>query len=153
MPCTGESHEKSTLDIPRGTLRTEMAVSKEQAAADLLTDVIKEEGKLLAQTNAPAGAPIGLAFSGGGIRSATFNLGIIQALADCSLLSKFHYLSTVSGGGYIGSWLSALIHRSGEGHVERIESALAATPENSRERAASCGLKEEAFARLALETS
>src|SRR5262249_47651516 len=72
-----------------------------------------------------------LCLSGGGIRSATFCLGVIQALAmaserartdaagsgrstdiaedpaDRSLLSRFHYLSTVSGGGYIGSWLSA----------------------------------------------
>lgn len=68
-----------------------------------------------------------LCLSGGGIRSAAFCLGVIQALASqprsaptgndkpgpaCDeaqrcLLSKFHYLSTVSGGGYIGSWLSA----------------------------------------------
>ncbi len=74
-----------------------------------------------------------LCCSGGGIRSATFCLGVIQALAmhslkgaahpprpisdlkpdevndyaNHSLLSRFHYLSTVSGGGYIGSWLSA----------------------------------------------
>jgi hypothetical protein len=48
-----------------------------------------------------------LSLSGGGIRSAAFSLGIIQALADCDLLQKFNYLSTVSGGGYIGSWLSA----------------------------------------------
>jgi len=54
---------------------------------------------------------IGLAFSGGGIRSATFNLGILQALAQNQLLHKFDYLSTVSGGGYIGSWLAALTHR------------------------------------------
>lgn len=53
----------------------------------------------------------GLAFSGGGIRSATFNLGIIQSLAKKNLLGGFDYLSTVSGGGYIGSWLSALLHR------------------------------------------
>ncbi|MES2000167.1 MAG: patatin-like phospholipase family protein [Pseudomonadota bacterium] len=52
----------------------------------------------------------GLAFSGGGIRSATFNLGVIQALSRYGLLSKFDYLSTVSGGGYIGGWLSALLH-------------------------------------------
>ena len=51
--------------------------------------------------------------SGGGIRSATFGLGILQGLARCGLLDKFHYLSTVSGGGYIGSWLSAWIHRAG----------------------------------------
>jgi hypothetical protein len=74
-----------------------------------------------------------LCCSGGGIRSATFCLGVIQALAmhnlnktphpprpisnltpdevidyaNNSLLSRFHFLSTVSGGGYIGSWLSA----------------------------------------------
>ncbi|HEY6520299.1 MAG TPA: hypothetical protein VIZ19_13090 [Roseiarcus sp.] len=67
-----------------------------------------------------------LCLSGGGIRSATFCLGVIQALAafdvksgtvradqghsgapEDALLGRFHYLSTVSGGGYIGSWLSA----------------------------------------------
>lgn len=53
---------------------------------------------------------MGLAFSGGGIRSATFNLGIAQALAQLKLLPCFDYLSTVSGGGYIGSWLHAWIH-------------------------------------------
>ena len=58
-----------------------------------------------------AGNLIGLAFSGGGIRSATFNLGILQALAENGLLHKFDYLSTVSGGGYIGSWLAALTLR------------------------------------------
>ncbi len=52
-----------------------------------------------------------LAFSGGGIRSATFNLGILQGLAGKKLIGKFDYLSTVSGGGYIGSWLAAWIKR------------------------------------------
>src|SRR4030095_3043193 len=52
-----------------------------------------------------------LCFSGGGIRSATFGLGIVQALAKQGLLDKFDYLSTVSGGGYLGSWLSAWIRR------------------------------------------
>jgi hypothetical protein len=49
----------------------------------------------------------GLAFSGGGIRSATFNLGILQALRELDLLRHFDYLSTVSGGGYIGAWLTS----------------------------------------------
>jgi Patatin-like phospholipase len=52
-----------------------------------------------------------LCLSGGGIRSATFNLGILQGLARHNLLDKFHYLSSVSGGGYIASWLSAWIYR------------------------------------------
>ncbi len=54
---------------------------------------------------------LGLAFSGGGIRSATFNLGVLQALAKLGLLRRFDYLSTVSGGGYIGSWLVAWLKR------------------------------------------
>lgn len=48
-----------------------------------------------------------LCLSGGGIRSATFALGVLQGFARFGLLQAFHYLSTVSGGGYIGSWLSA----------------------------------------------
>jgi hypothetical protein len=54
-----------------------------------------------------------LCLSGGGIRSATFGLGVIQGLARAGLLESFDYLSTVSGGGYIGSWLSAWIQRKG----------------------------------------
>ena len=53
----------------------------------------------------------GLAFSGGGIRSATFNLGVLQALAELKLLHRIDYLSTVSGGGYIGGWLAAWTKR------------------------------------------
>lgn len=52
-----------------------------------------------------------LCVSGGGIRSATFSLGVIQGLAKKQLLARFHYLSTVSGGGYVGSWLTAASHR------------------------------------------
>ncbi len=50
-----------------------------------------------------------LCLSGGGIRSAAFCLGVIQALARGGLLARFDYLSTVSGGGFIGSWLQALV--------------------------------------------
>src|SRR5580698_1154136 len=54
-----------------------------------------------------------LCISGGGIRSATFALGALQGLAGHGLLDQFDYLSTVSGGGYIGSWLTAWIQRVG----------------------------------------
>lgn len=63
-----------------------------------------------------AGNLVGLALSGGGIRSATFSLGVIQALAHRGLLQKVDYLSTVSGGGYIGSALTWLV--SGEAQRE-----------------------------------
>jgi hypothetical protein len=65
---------------------------------------------------------LGLSLSGGGIRSATFNLGILQALAELKILRGFDYLSTVSGGGYIGSWLVAWIKRAG---IDRVEADLA----------------------------
>jgi len=47
----------------------------------------------------------GIALSGGGIRSATFCLGVLQGLANKDLLKHFDYMSTVSGGGFIGSSL------------------------------------------------
>ena len=67
-----------------------------------------------------------LCLSGGGIRSASYSLGVLQALAEfndtndkrrClqnglpSALEEVDYLSTVSGGGYIGSWLMAWTSR------------------------------------------
>ncbi|WP_284617602.1 patatin-like phospholipase family protein [Aquabacterium humicola] len=64
---------------------------------------------------------VALALSGGGIRSATFSLGVVQAMAEAprigvaevrefkdSLLSRIDYLSTVSGGGYLGGFLCSL---------------------------------------------
>lgn len=51
---------------------------------------------------------IGVALSGGGIRSATFSLGLLQALAEHKRLPHVDYLSTVSGGGYAGSFLGSL---------------------------------------------
>ncbi|HEX8324185.1 MAG TPA: patatin-like phospholipase family protein [Tepidisphaeraceae bacterium] len=62
-----------------------------------------------------------LCFSGGGIRSATFNLGLLQGLAKKEWLDQFDYLSTVSGGGYMGAWLSAWVHRLGGIHQVQTE--------------------------------
>ena len=56
---------------------------------------------------------VGLAISGGGIRSATFGLGVMEALKKKGVLEKVDYLSTVSGGGYIGSWLTTNCLRNG----------------------------------------
>jgi hypothetical protein len=85
-----------------------------------LTDVLNDERSHLARHRErdseavkfnPTGALIGLSLSGGGIRSATFSLGVMQALAHRKLLRRFDYLSTVSGGGYIGCWLSSILER------------------------------------------
>ncbi|MFK5968748.1 MAG: patatin-like phospholipase family protein [Candidatus Marithrix sp.] len=52
---------------------------------------------------------IGLALSGGGVRSATFSIGLLQALAKQNVLKYCDYLSGVSGGGYTASCLSSLL--------------------------------------------
>jgi hypothetical protein len=59
--------------------------------------------------------PKALSLSGGGIRSGTFALGLLEGFARHDLLREFDYLSTVSGGGYVGSWLTAWLHRHPEG--------------------------------------
>lgn len=69
-------------------------------------------------TRSPEDSLVGLAFSGGGIRSATFNLGVIQGLARSKLLHKFDYISSVSGGGYISSWLLGWMHHQSLGSCE-----------------------------------
>ena len=69
-----------------------------------------------------------LCLSGGGVRSATFNLGILQGLARHGLLERFDYLSTVSGGGFIGGWLSAWVRRAGLTNVANELKKPPATP-------------------------
>lgn len=77
---------------------------------------------------------VALAFSGGGIRSAAFNLGFLQGLANRKVLHGFDYLSTVSGGGYVGGWLSALLKRKSNGNpvneerVRQLQAEYLATP-------------------------
>lgn len=60
---------------------------------------------------------VGLALSGGGIRSATFSLGLLQGLRALGVLRAVDYLSTVSGGGYAGAWYSAWLSRSAPPHA------------------------------------
>ncbi len=73
----------------------------------------------------PADAPtVGFALSGGGIRSATFCIGLFQALARQRLIRRIDFLSTVSGGGYFGSFLGIAFAR-GEQSADAIESSLA----------------------------
>jgi hypothetical protein len=63
---------------------------------------------------------VGLALSGGGIRSAATGLGVLQALAASEMLAHVDYLSTVSGGGLVGSTMSSVLNSADT------------SPENSR---------------------
>lgn len=63
-----------------------------------------------------------LCLSGGGIRSAAFCLGVIQALAAKNLLNAFDYVSSVSGGGYVSGWLQVLLRA----HTQSVPGDVAA---------------------------
>src|SRR4051812_22430777 len=109
---------QESQDKPQIQNRTFTEIEKERAGkrrADLKIGETRLLGKSF----------FGLTLSGGGIRSATFSLGVLQALAKASappfvdanagtgaaktpLLKIFDYLSTVSGGGYIGSFFTSL---------------------------------------------
>ncbi len=80
-----------------------------------LPDYVTEEGTSGEPwvKTAPADR-VGLALSGGGIRSAIFNLGLLEALDQRGILSLVDYLSTVSGGGYIGGFWTAWRSRTME---------------------------------------
>lgn len=69
----------------------------------------KEEAAYIAQRRGTVGLPIddptmALCFSGGGLRAATIQLGVLQGLEEKDILKKADYLSSVSGGSYISSW-------------------------------------------------
>ena len=71
---------------------------------------------------------LGIALSGGGIRSATFNLGLLEAFNRAGLLKRADYISTVSGGGYINSFIQNRLYSDSnfdnvfkESEIERLK--------------------------------
>lgn len=109
--------EPATMPFPN-------AASESHGAPNTATPVGRDEA-IVEQRRAVLQLPTGtarmaLALSGGGIRSATYSLGVVQALAVSpldtqrpvtfknSMLSRIDYLSTVSGGGYLGGFLCSL---------------------------------------------
>jgi choline dehydrogenase-like flavoprotein len=99
------------------------------AAAASPPELAKDEPVAQACTapKLPADA-VGLALSGGGIRSATFCLGVLQALAKHGKLRNIDFLSTVSGGGFAGGFLGRLFTRLATGvndAVQRVQQILA----------------------------
>jgi hypothetical protein len=90
----------------------------------------KAEDDLVTRRRASSGLPegtprVGVGLSGGGIRSATFSLGVFQALAARGgLLRRIDFLSTVSGGGYFGSFFGRLLSRDFVKTADDVESIL-----------------------------
>jgi hypothetical protein len=117
----GDGHSGVIDPYEQACFKFQDVLRHELALIAARRELLDAERGDLKGTGPPAGADaaetawaarlLGLSFSGGGIRSATFNLGVLQALAGRGVLRYVDYLSTVSGGGYIGSWLTALCQR------------------------------------------
>lgn len=100
---------------------------------------LRRTGETPSADASPPGGVVGLALSGGGIRSATTSLGVLQALARLGLLPSIDYVSTVSGGGYAGTFLGGVYQRwrrPGEPQPERRSAGPAAGPSAPVPRAA-----------------
>ena len=97
---------KGKTNIQKDTAFTAVDDQVWKAEREHLNNLLDEKIKLSDQNPG-----WGLAISGGGIRSASFGLGVMQELANNSLLEKMHYLSTVSGGGYLGSALTFALYQ------------------------------------------
>lgn len=122
---TGDDHrEQADLGSVPSEFRQEVdlkAAGDESLGKSIATEMQKAEHSYIQERRAVlSGKPSqdgplapgwtsGLALSGGGIRSATFCLGIVQMLHRKGLFRNFDYMSTVSGGGYVGTFLSAFL--------------------------------------------
>jgi hypothetical protein len=115
-PAPPEVHaRRATLAsgiLPKVDLPTALAAEFEALHGPPQKPIVTESD-YAREVHGKRGRIAALCLSGGGIRSASFALGMLQSLAQHGLLTQFHYLSTVSGGGYIGSWLQAWRHQAG----------------------------------------
>lgn len=104
--------ELELLDqVGEGTFTTTTATAEQALRPQSRTDEPKDRSLYHEFVMRPCRDLFGIALSGGGIRSATFNLGLLQGLHDLGVLPVLDYLSTVSGGGYIGAFWSAWMAR------------------------------------------
>ncbi|MEO8351991.1 MAG: patatin-like phospholipase family protein, partial [Chthoniobacteraceae bacterium] len=119
---TNEAAREARLQCLSGVLRDE-CVALDRTAPSFDPEGTESERlrAIVAHIDQHCPERSALCLSGGGIRSATFGFGVIQRLAQAGLLTKFDFLSSVSGGGYLGSFLSAWAktHPNGQAGVER----------------------------------
>ena len=107
-PSAKQSHPEQPHRAPR-----DAAVSFGETLREEYQEIIERRKRRHSRHGrgfAEDGAPLdltGLALSGGGVRSAAFCLGALQAINAAGALNQVDYLSTVSGGGFVGGALSA----------------------------------------------
>ena len=106
------NREIELLDIAgEGRFTTTTATAERAVRKESVADEPKDRSLYHEFVTRPCRDLFGIALSGGGIRSATFNLGLLQGLHELGVLPVLDYLSTVSGGGYMGAFWSAWMAR------------------------------------------
>jgi hypothetical protein len=78
---------------------------------------------------------VGIACSGGGVRSAAFCLGALQRLSEDDQLGRATYVSAVSGGNYVASSYAVLKSRSSPPSLNELPAWSQESPELKRLRA------------------
>ena len=139
-----ESGSKPFAEVLRAELEAvaarRLAFWSEKPEAGECVPATAEPADLAAARGAArAESLVGVAFSGGGIRSGTVAIGFLQGLARLRLLGAVDYLSTVSGGGYAGAWFAAWVKR--EGSLANVEKLL--DPSRVREAQATRYVKRD----------
>lgn len=112
MACFLAAQARRWLDLPpvevpsalAARQRFELAWLKERRAAVQLALEQQQKSSLADLTDQPKDL-VGLALSGGGIRAASVALGFVYGLAQRNRLWRADYMSTVSGGGWLGAAL------------------------------------------------
>jgi hypothetical protein len=109
--AAGSAYDGATA----GCLLGERIMATEEARAVDTAAMLEQERRAVEalREKETDGPWLGLALSGGGIRSASFAMGVMQGLHAQGVMKNFDYLSTVSGGGYIGSSLSYFLVEHG----------------------------------------
>ena len=101
--------------------REDTPTTLDTVLADERAEIAASRARRYAPDSEPSGnvhdTYVGIALSGGGIRSATVSLGILQGLNALGILKVVDYLSTVSGGGFIGGWWTAWMSRKHHGRL------------------------------------
>lgn len=84
-------------------------LTREAEALNQRRENMRDHGLETVEADDFARSKFGIALSGGGIRSATINLGFLKTLNAFKILQKSDYLSSVSGGGYCASYIQATL--------------------------------------------
>ena len=123
-PCELRQREFDLMAL-RPKCKKDDDTSSQETTQEASTDCEPKSGSTCgAAPDEGRGPQVALALSGGGIRSATFAFGFLQALAKRKSLTEVDLLSTVSGGGYTGGMLTRLFSREAVNSHEDVESAI-----------------------------